>query len=61
MCHKLIFPPPTHTHTQDDVLANLDFDELNITSQEDDILDEVEAAGNVALVTDCWHFINFFC
>ena len=32
---------------QEDLVANLDFDDLNITSQEDDILNEDEAlAGN---------------
>lgn len=29
----------------EDVLEQLNFDELNITSQDDDILDETEAAG----------------
>ena len=36
---------------EDDIVADLDFGELNITSQEDDILDEDEAlAGTGCLL-----------
>ena len=37
--------PLSLSHAQEDILEQLNFDELNITSTDDDILDENEAAG----------------
>ena len=42
---------------QDDLVSGLDFGELNITSQDDDILDE--AAGG-ATMADCLYALRVF-